>query len=554
MKLNVYLFTVLVGSTLTYNPKVLELSLQILEHLAATEVGIFQCIFYDASAVNPFSIVLDDLMRSPQLRYAVKTVVYRDYWNDLFPKEPSVLLIYPGEHKDQVNENVYQSFTHFLFLFNPATKVIVFVNYFDGYPEHSTHFQLVSMKFKNVIFIDSYTAKIRVSSLTNVAEVTTVGNPKTLFDWHKRELHGGNITCVSDGISDPTRHWITTTARYLNADVHEYKPQQGGPVEPDIYAEQFLITDTNPALFRRVMITALETCSIMVPRGRPLNAVELMLMPFSWQVWAVLLTILALSEITKHLAPNLFKNDPILLIVCGFERHNLHKAGPTEKIILLSLIIVMFFMSNAFETKIVSLMISKPSIQQIKSLADFDEHGLKFRYDLDVKPHAATHPVIGKYVVHGADNNFATDYVPGFAVYVNHNSLDIRLRLAYDFERGQPFYVALDERYYDGIQAYRTASRSKLTEVFQFTYVALDEAGILGQWQRQSDDEAYNAYWGRRRPRGKLDDETYLNIGDMLPAWMALAIGSCVSLVGFLGELIKKGIEMCLERRRTRKN
>ncbi|KAL1402941.1 hypothetical protein pipiens_005863 [Culex pipiens pipiens] len=198
---------------------------------------------------------------------------------------------------------------------------------------------------------------------------------------------------------DPSFKWIKTTAEYLNGNVHEFHRQEGGPEDADVQLARN-VSYGSFSEFMTFFVTAPEICRILVPRGRPLNAVELMVMPFSWHVWTLLLFVLSLAEAVRHVWPELFKNDPILLAVCGFERHNLHEAGRWEKIFLHSLIILMFLMKNAFETKIISLMVDKPSLQTATKLEDFDKYGLKFRYNLSEHPQSVNHTVIGKYVVH----------------------------------------------------------------------------------------------------------------------------------------------------------
>lgn len=80
-----------------------------------------------------------------------------------------------------------------------------------------------------------------------------------------------------------------------------------------------------------------------------------MVMPFDWQVWTILVLVLVSAEVAKRFMPEVFKKDPI--------------------IVLKSLIFLMFFIRNAFETA--------PSAQKLE---DFDKYGLKFRYDRESHP------------------------------------------------------------------------------------------------------------------------------------------------------------------------
>lgn len=536
MKLTVLFLTVAISATLAYHRKVLDYSLRTINHLASDHIGPFQCIFYDISSEGFFNDILNDLANSPKLQRIVRLVVRgtfrREHMN--LPYNPVLILINPGPDEAMFGTENRVNLAKLLTIFNPAAKVLVFVD-FDTYGEYLTQTFVVWTMFNNAVFVDKRSARLRCSSLKNYAEIRGWPHPGVLFKWHKQQLRGGVITYNKGpewNYAGPLK-WFEATVDMLGATPARYS----GPnrTKADITLYPYIVE--NPTVqkrFESFFITDITVGRILVPKGRPVNAVELMLMPFNWQVWVLLLITLVLAETGKRFKPNLFKNDPVLLVVCGFERHNLHQAGRWEKIILHSLIILMFFVTNAFESKVVSLMVDKPSVQPIKSLSDFDKHGIKIYANLTITPEAVDDAIVGKYIVHGVRQMW--DPVPGTAIYVTQEVADFAPKMAFNIERGEPWFDVLKEIFPPQIPMYEMAYRTPLLEVFRFTHLAFVEAGLMDLHTRRCLHYEYYMVWGRR-PRKYKENEIYLKFGDMMLAWLVLPIGLGASLVGFLGEL-----------------
>ncbi|KAL1399011.1 hypothetical protein pipiens_008527 [Culex pipiens pipiens] len=242
---------------------------------------------------------------------------------------------------------------------------------------------------------------------------------------------------------------------------------------------------------------------IEVPRDRPVNVAELVSMPFSWQVWTLLIAILVAFEGCLQLL-------------------NLHQAERLEKLTLLSLIILMFVMSNAFETKCVFLLIDRPPIQRIKTVEDLASSDLKFHFDLEGSPQFANHAVIGHMVVHGSDS-YMYETIPGVAMLWYSFMAELRMDLAYDYERMQPFYVMLDYSYFHGFELYWKDYRFLFRDTFRYIHSILCEAGLMDQWKQRWSDNMRWHFIGAR-PRADFNEREDLRFEDMKPAWMCLAI------------------------------
>lgn len=307
----------------------------------------------------------------------------------------------------------------------------------------------------------------------------------------------------------------------------------------DVVFNLLMRTNTEiPRNFKQLYTTIPQSSNIAVPRDRPLNTFELMLTPFTGRVWIILVTILVSTELVKHFVPTLFQNSPILLVVCGFERRSLHQAGRWEKTTLLSLIVLMFFMSNAFETKIISLIITKPSIQRIKTLDDLYVSDLKFHEDLELFPHLVNDSIIGKMVVHGRLPKFG-EKVPGVAMTWNSEWTHLFNELYFDYTRMEPFYVVLPYEFFTGYEMYGTLTRFPYLEVFRLMHINLVEAGLINLWKRQFNVQ-FRAKHVKHRFGTDSEDSVELSFDDMKIAWAVLTVGFGCGFVGFVGELVTK--------------
>lgn len=516
-------------STSAFDPDVLKNALSIIEHRMAVQgAETFQCIFFDMDSKNPYNVILNDLLRSPILEHVGKFVVQGlKRQVNRYPKNPSLLVLHPGYAQDLLSRNGFMNINRFLQHLNPGTPVLVVMD-FRQKSSQIIYEYLARGQFRRVTYLNMVTGHMMLAcEYIHTAANMILDNPASIEMWHQKALRQRSIYYVSNNITADGRvalEWIIATAKYLNVGATEYNEDE--MEDFDILLEKALIVNTTSGNYRVIYENALEICRIAIHKGKPLNAIEIMMMPFNWQVWTLLLVIFVLAEVAKRVVPDLLQNDPILHVVCGFEKHNLNQAARREKFILISLVVLMFFMTNAFETKVISLMISKPWIQHVKSLADFDKYGLKFRYDPKKNPSAGDNAVIGKYVVYRNDTNIIVNE-PGYAFYVARSMIRQFLNF--------PEIIFLDEEYFDGVLGYRLGLRSIYVEALQFTLTALEEAGLFDLWRDLWTKRAYS--------KPKNVEKTYLNFHDMQPAWLALGIGLCVSFVGFLGELWKKWVQ-----------
>lgn len=540
---------------INYSLEALDYILQIIEYEISIEPGAFSCVFYNVASQNYDDNVMHAVLESPRLDRVAKYVITRDYRDGrgTLPASPSMLLLYPGDDAEYYELQTTKNHLNLvLSSIDPTTKVLVFANHTNMKVALGIAIALLWAKVISSCYVDSVTAHGLQCNRPMCWNEPRMQRPMYLFSWVRRRFEGHNIYYVKSSFSPApwNERWVNETARYLNTesvvyqhsckgcDIAFYQCVEAEEGEFDIilnplwikYVDYDVLCTSNPSFWR-----------IAVPRDRPLNVAELLIMPFKWQVWTLLVTVLIASEVVKQLYPNLLRNDPILLAVCGFERHDLHRAGPIEKLFFISLIILMFFMSNAFESKILSLMTNKPSIQRIKTLTDLFKSDIRFYEDLENNPHFRNFSVIGELMVQGESGTLE----PGVGAYWRGEWVDLLEEVNFDYDRMQPFYVVLDYAAFEDPECYSVQWRSPFAKTFQFMHITLVETGLFDLWKRQHKDELRSMYIGRR-PRVSIQSKVDLNFEDLRPAWMVLMLGLCIGTVVFLVELFRKRFQSWL--------
>lgn len=531
--------------------------LRSIEFEASVQSGPSSLVLLDATPQYPFNNILSAILRAPRLSHVVKYVVNGSWHKNLekLPWNPSMLAIHPGNdvvHLTRTSDAIKAV----LELFNPTTKVLVFIDYSNMAVVKAISNLIFKVKFASMVFFEVRSTRVVLWNPLRYTRWTKAPAPMFLFTWLRRSMSGRPITFYGD---EPLVEfhwnvfWMQEVARYLGTEASEYRHYcdlyQGDDWHHCLARQDHILRNIDIRLqfvkmlpnprrdFGTVVTGAPLNIKVGIPRDRPLNVAELMVMPFSWNVWLLLVAILLLAEVMKQLFPNLFQNDPTMLVLCGFERHNLHQAGQVEKISYLSMIILIFFASNAFETKMLSMMVSKPAIQRIKTLADLLQSDLKFYEDLEGKPHLVNQSLFGKMMIQGVPDPFDTD--PGIGMIIEQDAAGILELTAFDYERMQPWYVLLDLEYHIGYEMYDVSERNPNAEFFRYVHTILFEAGLMDHQKRRAMD-TWRCMLSGRRVRVHIDSKVDLNFGDMKPAWVVLGIGLGGGLFAFLGELVKK--------------
>lgn len=245
---------------------------------------------------------------------------------------------------------------------------------------------------------------------------------------------------------------------------------------------------------------------------------------------------LTLIETISLIFPALFKNDPFLLVVCGFEKYNLHHASSTEKISLLSMIIFFFLVLNAYGTKMIAFMTDKPSVGNIETLKELADSGLKITADLVINDRFASDQRLGSMMVHkpinlhskldGEHAHLCTDLEAAFLVSLRRN---------YHFKLNRPKYLIVSGWKETRIIYYIVGWISPFAEMFYYTQKVFFESGIFNHWEKTM---VYFSFSEDRKDYQWIEISGMLYFDDLVSTWMVLTVGLLVSLVAFVFELL----------------
>lgn len=464
------------------------------------------------------------------------------------PRSPALVVV--NIHAEDFNFHADQ------FDINPNTKILILFE--KDYPAAVFFFVLQFFKttqFTQIVCIESTAMVfIRVGFDGFFVDYPEYLEPQELFKNILRDM-GGRTISYSDSSSVTYRDmsWMKATGQYLNATT-KYVRSPCSAIHSwlnkcyptFLLSEKIIISldgtfwsELDASTYRTLFDVVPTTNVIAVPMPRSIHALEMFYLPYSLSVWIVLALIVILLEVLNMFDPNLFHNDPILLIVCGFQRYDLRQANAKERLICVPMIMFFFVMINAYETRIISYMIHKPSIGRIETIQEMIDSGMRLAAEKSLKPGIFND---SRFIDILIDiSNRSSDVLDRkSAYYGNGNLMKERLRMPmnYDQEKQQPAYYILDE--IDGmiIYSYWLPFQDSLLEMFYFTRRILYEAGLLDKWTRDYHDGVLSILLVAHNLQNSIDD--ILDIADMVPTWMALGAGYCFSLTVFVAELAFK--------------
>lgn len=538
--------------------------------LALREPRIMDCVFIDMNRKQSRSVVITGLVQQPDLSHVVKYVLDREYGGDpfAFPQYPALVLIDAGNSGVVRDGDVPRNIRRIIGNFKPHTKLLVLIDvtakkYFDFWSV-----QLSGLCFCKVAFLgldeeiilrntmkgtiwkawNSFPSldDLFMSNTRNMGKRPVVYSTTTPFQ-------PSNKTLLEE--FDVNVRWIEETAQYLNTTAWHYVNKRrnlstvshSGWNWIDDYGIDIMV---NRAFYigsfdesSTVFSTIPETLVVLVPIGRQFNVIELFLAPFTTAAWITLLAVVATVELVSLAAPTVFRNDPILLVICGLERFNLHRANRREKVILLSLIIFFFLVLNAYETKIISMMTSKPLIPTVRTFQQLLDAGmkLKIRFAYGIEP--VLERVFKESLVDRTESLFEMDGINAYGAGRAVSELYLSI-FYFNVKLQRTTYVILDETLGMRVAAFMTSFRNPLKEIFEYTHQVLVESGLHDLYIKQSQAKVWTIKKRYTPTELVFPEDDMLGIEDLLPAWIALGAGlicgSFAIAVEFLLVCLKK--------------
>lgn len=375
-------------------------------------------------------------------------------------------------------------------------------------------------------------------------------HPSELFNGTMmRNMQGKSLTYASRRLIPPIApklKWLNEAAALMNMSVQESRHNCKEDVvnemmsicyhsyilnkSVDVDTTEYTITSIKKSVqFRVLLIGVIGVDVILVPRSQ-LSFVQLFTFPFERQLWILLAVIFAFMEALKLICPSLIRNDPILLVVCGFERYDLHRADRWEKVILLSAMVLIFFTTCAYETKLLSMMVSKPASRQINTIQELIESGMEVKVNLLARPKFQSHHLLSGIIVNSTDRFNKLDLVRG---YIMKDSVAKRiLPMYYDLEERFYQYSILDQSLGINPRAIFLAPRTPFIKTLKFSFDTLVENGLMDYWEMLVEE-----FFDKVVVGDPVEHDEILYFADFAPAWIALGLGVFVSVIIFIKEI-----------------
>lgn len=537
-------------------PEYVDYTLSVVQHMDRSQAGTFQCVFINLNKVGQSDGDVDDLLKSLN---SLNIVIYAA--NGFFkvtygavPLKPSLILIYVGDQAmpkayfKQVNDNFE--------IFDTNSKVLVIGNLSKLLYITDIFRILATYKFNLVVYLGTVDLKVLRFSYNNklTAKLYKFPNPENLFEDTTRNIRGNQLNfAVLDQENYEHLEWMLETADFINGILFRNKvncDDNAGQCMAyaifsgvDIVMAPMFVQKFNFNSRRWIFEKSPESGVLVVPKGKPFNVLEMFLKPFTVEAWVILFVILCAMKLFQIVWPTVFVNDPILLLVCGLERQNLHHATWRERMIFLPLIMVFFLMTNVYESKLLSFLTEKPSHADFATIHEVFESGLKVKYDHFTKAMLTKHSLLAPFLVNSTDEYLDAD--GAYAYYRDSNQAEsqVRLMINYDFKLRRPKYIVLRERMISRVYAYIVDWKTPLRDVLYYTYQVFWESGILEKWRMHLWDQIASNERAEYRDRIlAAAGEIMLGIKDLVPAWFALGVGLVLSGVAFLGELAKAAL------------
>nr|NP_001345270.1 ionotropic receptor 128 [Aedes aegypti] len=550
------------------NLKILQYVTSAISYLVTHQHGTFNCVFVELLPSNPYNNFIEQLLWSAPLEQIPRFILTDSfiYSHEIHPNKPSLLVIHIGNRN--IVGNLSLQLLRSLSVWDPSSRVLVLVEADDRNWRSVQIFMALLYKLKYHIVTTiriSHLRMLRYDALAYMVESWDhFVEPDKLFLDAMRNMKGKEIRYnvrftglrainFQAGLIGPDIQWLRSTAKHLNATLRYLQsPCHSLEVIGDGCYEKFLLDNQvsivldhfkfkklTPDHYRTLFCVETVSETIMVPNGRPLNIVELFLQPFTIGAWIILFVVLGVMEIVKQLLPKQFTNDPILLSICGIERYNLHVAGQWEKISYISLIIMFFLMTSAYEAKIIALMTERPSTQVISTFDDLIKSGIPVKIDLHLHMGFVNNNFIGKQVVNGSMD---FDGVSAYYSQVSVIQLILTWPVNYDLALKRKRYVSLSETLRMIVSNYITELRSPLMSWLYWTQRVFFESGLTSKLQEITINELHKpvrSFWHQKGYEA-FGDYDLIKFADFAPAWIALGVGLFACGCVFLWELLRK--------------
>lgn len=515
--------------------------LSVIDHLTATETGVRNCVFYGLRPDSALEEVLQDLQLEliPKWVYTARRKIPVDV--DRIPSEHLLFMV----DGTDISSDLFRMVDVFNAT-NPSTRLLVLIDTISG--DYRVLERLLRQwSFSNVVYLDEKRHRMILADTVKRVRIGYLTPPWELYNGSlMRSMQGHPITfaCRSPmSTESPDFRWLEETVAFMNTSLQESVHNcsrlrlsldnscyldhiQLKRVDVDM--SDYSIVGTGTRTFWMLCLGVSNGMVILVPRSQ-LTITQLFTFPLNWEVWLLLVVLLGVLETIKLLFPTLLRNDPVLLAVCGFQQYDLHKAGLWEKTILFPAIVILFFTSCAYETKLLSMMISKPATQQIDTMEELLQSGIKVKVNFLKHRGMLNDSILSPIFVNSSDSVFVMDKIHAYVA--NRVLAELAAPMYYDREQRLYRYAIMDQTFGTWLKIFMLSQRDPFLNILGKIHATLVESGIMKRWESQIQDS------GRKFMSAYTDCLTdSLNFVDLIPAWILYGLGSVLSAVLFVCE------------------
>lgn len=525
-----------------------ELSVSIVNYLETVSFGPFECWFYRErwSKLPEDNSTIEHLLTLNSLSLVPKKVISSPFDVKHAAIEQSSLIFF----EFRSNESVFSE-ESILWQWQPQTKLLIFATGQScrDIPT-GVHNQFKARLEVFYLFLDADLICRSLPLTREMLEFERSVPLAVLFEDRTRQLNRYPIHCVAFSLDlfhyanmnsvgvGPSIVWIVETAKLINATIEmvfNYCDQlndecwKNAVIREDGFND-IIIDVIGVHSVKSIVLPRLDlsTYMIITPRGRLYGVDELFMAPFKLAVWIVLITFLTLLKIVEIKFSSKFRNDLILLPLCGLEKHNFLKSSRTERITLTALIIFFFIVLSVYEVKITTLMTNRPRHADINTIEDLKRNGIKVLLP-PMKLSAYEEKLIDLQFEHIDPSTQMENSLDGIHSYLFEEQSAVLYKFMCqeeDKERCMA-YTSLSEKV-KLLMRGNYIFNPTLMEPFSWIHQLLIESGIHNFSRENITSFVVGGLLKYRTLSDNAQVANMLNIADLKPAWISLGIGYAV--------------------------
>lgn len=356
---------------------VLDYISSLIRYLADQEPGSFDCWFYEASKQSVEHTSLNAIVTSERLNLIPKRILYSEGKVEVH-RSPGVLVIFV---------NAKQCHTIELFLtssFDRGMKIVALYSYKNHEGLINIQQTLRAMQLHNSAYICTDVLMIHNMEAFQTQTFTRNGAvqfPEVFIDPTNnltgRTFHlslSNSALWNTDAFNGYATELFPTTIERFGGryqfhffDCKEVKSVKDCLMKSVNYNSTTtydfgLNTLSNTIMINEICLHSIVpiTIQIAAPSGQKLTLINLFVLPFRSELWIFLLALILFCVMLMIVLPHRFKNNLILLPLCGFERNAFHQVTSLEKTVLAVLTVIYFVLATAYEAKISAFLADYP--------------------------------------------------------------------------------------------------------------------------------------------------------------------------------------------------